>query len=577
MSATHAASTETASAETAPSPDAVFNQTPFFEGINLWGTDRPLREATERHGGGWIAPAAEALGARCGSAEVMGWGRLANDHAPELHRFDRVGRRLDEVEYHPAYHDLMRLGIGAETHSLPWAIAPHTAPEGAHVARAALMTLRHQVDEGTSCPLTMTFAAVPALRRQPNVAATWVPRLLSSEYDPRLISPDEKAGCTVGMAMTERQGGSDVRANTTRAAPVEGGGPGTWYRLDGHKWFCSAPMSDAFLVLAQATDRLSCFLLPRVLPDGTRNGGFRIERLKDKLGNRSNASSEVTFEGAQAQLIGEEGRGVATIIEMVRHTRLDCAIGSAATVRRALAEALHHAAHREVFGKRLLDQSLMRNVLADLCLTSEAATAFAFRLAEGFDRAQAGDEPEAAFVRLATTLAKFWVTKRAVAGVAEAMECLGGNGYVEASGMPRLYRDVPVNAIWEGAGNVQALDVLRALARDSITGEAVRAEINKAEGEHPALDALIEVLDADLHRLASVDRADAEFGARRLASHLSLALQASLLIRHAPPAVSDAFCAARLGRTAGAGLVFGDLPRGLDVEPILTRHRPQAA
>ena len=548
-------------ADPLPPPDAVLNQPPPFEDVNLWAADRPLREVVEQQGGGWIADTAHAFGARCGSAEVLGWGRLANAHPPVLHTHDRSGHRLDEVEVHPAYHDLMRLGLEAETHSPPWT----SERPGRYVARGALMFLRHQVDEGTSCPITMTFAAVPTLRLQPELPSTWEPRLLAAAYDPRLIDPAEKKGCTVGMAMTERQGGSDVRANTTRAEPMDGRGAA--YRLNGHKWFCSAPMSDAFLVLAQAPSGLSCFFLPRILPDGSTNG-LRFVRLKDKLGNRSNASSEVDLDAAAAWRVGEEGRGVSAIIEMVRHTRLDCALGSAATLRRAVAEALHHAAHRRAFGRRLIEQPLMRNVLADLCLESEAATALAFRLARGFDEAAAGDDEPAHFVRLATAVAKYWVTKRAVAGVAEAMECLGGTGYVESSGMPRLFRDVPVNAIWEGSGNVQCLDVLRALGREPATGEAVRAELRRAQGGNRHLDRFLDRLDAAL-----ADPTEAEYRARRLTEGIALALQASLLVRHAPAPVADLFCAARLGE-GGAG--FGTLPPGADVGAVLERHRPEA-
>jgi putative acyl-CoA dehydrogenase len=545
----------------APDPTrAVLNQPPPLADYDLYEHDTPLREAVEREGGGWIAETAHALGARCGSAEVLEWGRLANEHPPELHTHDRYGHRLDTVEYHPAYHGLMQLGLEHGLHSLPW-----TADRaGAHVARGALMYLRHQVDEGTSCPITMTFAVVPSLRLQSDLAAVWEPRVLTEAYDARFLPPGEKENCTFGMAMTERQGGTDVRANITVAKPVGQRGPGQEYAITGHKWFCSAPMSDAFLVLAQAEGGLSCFLLPRWTPDGEQNA-LRLLRLKDKLGNRSNASSEVEFHGASAWLVGEEGRGVATIIEMVRHTRLDCALGSAGTLRRAIAEAIHHCAHRRVFGKRLLEQPLMQNVLADLCLEAEASTALAFRLAHGFDRGD--DEEEARFVRLATAVGKYWVTKRAVAGVAEAMECLGGNGYVEASGMPRLYRDVPVNAIWEGSGNVQCLDVLRAVQREPETLTATLAEIRRADGGNRHLDAHVERLEAAL-----ADTQSLEARARRLVEGLALALQASLLVRYAPAAVADAFCVARLG---DGGLAFGTLPAGADFSAIIERSRPQ--
>jgi putative acyl-CoA dehydrogenase len=546
---------------------AVLNQPPPLAGYNAYEADTPLREAVAREGGGWIDATARDFGARCGSAEVLAWGRLANEHPPVLRTHDRYGQRSDTVEYHPAYHDLMRLGIEHGLHSLPWT----TDREGAHVARGVLMHLRHQVDEGTSCPITMTFAVVPSLRLQPEIADVWGPRVLTNDYDPRFLPPDEKRGCTFGMAMTERQGGTDVRANITVAEPVVVGGPGAEYAVTGHKWFCSAPMSDAFLVLAQAPEGLSCFLMPRWMPDGERNG-LRFLRLKDKLGNKSNASSEVEFHAASAWLVGEEGRGVATIIEMVRHTRLDCALGSAATLRRAVAEATHHGAHRRVFGTRLIEQPLMQNVLADLCLESEAATALAFRLARGFDESD-GENEAAKFTRLATAVGKYWVTKRAVAGVAEAMECLGGNGYVEDSGLPRLYRDVPVNAIWEGSGNVQCLDVLRAVQRDPETLAATLTEIRRADGGNRWLDAFVADLEkqfADPHAL--------EARARRLVEGLALALQASLLVRHAPESVADAFCAARLGDGfSGGGLAFGTLPADTDFAAIIERSRPKVS
>jgi putative acyl-CoA dehydrogenase len=553
----------TSAATPVPAPDpvrAVLNQPPPLEDVNPYALDAALREGVAREGAAWADAEVHDYGARCGSAEVLAWGRAANAHPPVLHTHDRYGARLDTVEFHPAYHRLMRLGVEAGLHSRPWT----SRQPGAHVARGARLMLRHQADEGTTCPITMTFAAVPTLRRQPEVADAWEPRVLSDDYDERFLPPDQKAGATIGMAMTERQGGSDVRANLTRAEPEGARGPGRAYRVTGHKWFCSAPMSDAFLVLAQAEGGLSCLLLPRFTPDGEANA-LRFQRLKDKLGNRSNASGEVEIEGAWARLVGEEGRGVPTIIEMVRHTRLDCALGSAATLRRATAEALHHAAHRRAFGTRLAEQPLMQNVLADLALESEAATAFALRLARGFDEAE--DEEQAAFTRLATAVAKYWVTKRAVAGVAEAAECLGGNGYVEASGMPRLYRDVPVNAIWEGSGNVQCLDVLRALAREPETGEAVLAEIRQAAGADRRLDAHTE-------RLADALRQPDERSARRLVEALALGLQASLLVRHAPAAVADAFCAARLG---DGGLAFGTLPAGADTAAVGRRAWPPLA
>jgi putative acyl-CoA dehydrogenase len=494
-----------------------------------------------------------------GSARVLELGELANRHGPILHTRDRFGRRIDEVEFHPAWHELMRMGIEAGLHSIPWS---EPGP-GSHVLRAALVMLRHQVEEGVSCPLTMTFAAVPTLRLEPALAAAWEPRLLSRRYDPRPLPAAAKDGAIVGMAMTERQGGTDVRANTTRATP---GGPEGSFRLEGHKWFCSAPQSDAFLVLAQGPEGLGCFLLPRFLPDGARNA-IHVQRLKDKVGNRSNASSEVEFHGALAWPVGPPGRGVASIMEMVRHTRLDCALGSAATLRRAVAEATHHAAHREVSGARLAAQPLMQNVLADLCLESEAATALAMRLARAFDGAAAGDPVEGSLARVATAVAKYWITKRAVAAVAEALECTGGNGFVEESPLARLYRDVPVNAIWEGSGNVQCLDVLRALARDPGAAPALLGEIRAGAAGEPRLAALAGEIGSALP--ASLGD---EGSARRLVGRIATGLQASLLVRHAPTPVADAFCASRLG--GGSGL-FGALPPGLDLAAILERATPR--
>jgi putative acyl-CoA dehydrogenase len=539
------------------SPHEVFNQPPPLENYNLFEQDAALREALQREGGSWGEAQAREFGAVCGRAEILKLGDFANRYPPTLRTHDRFGHRLDEVDYHPAWHELMRLGLEAGTHALPWTCER----PGAHVVRAALMMLRHQIEEGASCPLTMTFAAVPSLRLQPDLAAEWEPRLLVNEYDPRSLPAAHKRAALFGMAMTERQGGSDVRANTTRAEPLGDGA----YTLTGHKWFCSAPMCDAFLVLAQAPGGLSCFLLPRWKPDGTRNA-FHILRLKEKVGNRSNASSEVEFHGAWARLIGEEGRGVANIMEMVRHTRLDCALGSAATLRRAVAEATHHAAHRSTFGKRLLEQPLMQNVLADLCLESEAATALAVRLARSFDDALHSAEARA-FSRLAVAIGKYWITKRAMAGVAEALECTGGNGFVEESPLARLYRDVPVNAIWEGSGNIQCLDVLRALRKEPGSLEALHAEISVARGGDPRLDRFVARLERELR-----DEANAEARARRIVEGLALALQGGLLVRHAPPAVADAFCTSRL---AGEGsLLFGALSADTDFADIIERTKP---
>jgi putative acyl-CoA dehydrogenase len=535
----------------------VLNQAPPLEGRNLFEDHAALREGLEREGGGWARDRLHAAGAFWGG-EPMRWGVEANEHPPVLHTHDRFGHRRDEVEFHPAWHALMRAGVQQELHALPW----RTDEPGAHVARAATYVCSGQAEAGFGCPITMTFAAVPALRTQPDVAAEWVPRLTATSYDPELRPAAEKASALCGMAMTEKQGGSDVRANTTRALAGDDG----WWEITGHKWFCSAPMCDLFLVLAQTEEGVTCFALPRVLPDGARNEGFQLQRLKDKLGNRSNASSEVEFRGALGQLVGEPGRGVPTIIEMVNHTRLDCVIGTAAGMRAAVANATWHAAHRSAFGKRLADQPLMVNVLADLAIESEAATAVALRLARAYD--EAPDDPNAdAFKRLATAIAKYHVCKRAPGHAFEALECLGGNGYVEASGMPRLYREAPLASIWEGSGNVMALDVLRALARSPEALDAFFAEVDEASGADPRFDAFTAATRAELSDPEAI-----EPRARRVVERMALCLQGSLLVRHAPAAVADAFCAARLA--GDAGLSYGTLPAGVDAATIVARHTP---
>jgi putative acyl-CoA dehydrogenase len=537
----------------------VANQVPPLQDRNLFEDNLPLVEALEREGGGWARERASEVGARWGG-EAQEWGRLANENPPRLRTHDRYGNRIDEVEFHPAWHHLMRQGIADELHSLPWT----AGRGGAHVARAAIYMSGMQAEAGFCCPVTMTFAAIPALRAQPEIAAEWEPLLMSTSYDPELRPAAEKGSAICGMAMTEKQGGSDVRANTTRATPVNGGGPGAEYEIVGHKWFCSAPMCDLFLVLAQTDEGVTCFALPRVLPDGTRNSGFQLQRLKDKLGNRSNASSEVEFRGAWARMVGEPGRGVPTIIEMVGHTRLDCVIGAAAGMRAGVAQATWHAAHRSAFGRLLADQPLMRNVLADLAIEAEAATALAMRLARAYDE---GDEH---IKRLATAVGKYYVCKRAPTHAYEALECLGGNGYVEESGMPRLYREAPLASIWEGSGNVMALDVLRALARTPAALDAFFAEIELAAGADARLDAFVTALRDEFADLESIEQR-----ARRVVEKMALALQGSLLVRHAPPAVADAFCAARLA--GDAGLNFGTLPAGCDFQAIVERHTPQAA
>ena len=525
------------------------NQPPPLEGYDLYGENGPLVEAVAREGAGWADGELRAFGTLLGG-EPLEWGRLANEHPPKLRTHDRFGERIDEVEFHPAWHDLLRLGVERGLHASPWR-EPRT---GAHVARAAAFATLAQVEAGVGCPLSMTFAAVPALRAEPDLAAEWLPLLTSTTYDPELAPAGEKAGALCGMAMTERQGGSDVRANETRAEPL-GDGEAS---LRGQKWFCSAPMSDAFLVLAQAPAGLTCYLLPRVLPDGTQNA-FRIQRLKEKLGNRSNASAEIELADAWARRVGEEGRGIATIIEMVVHTRLDCVLGSVGLMRRAVAEATHHAAHRHAFGRRLLEQPLMTNVLADLCVDSEAATVLALRLARAYD------EDALPFRRLATAVAKYWVCKATPPLVAEALECIGGNGYVEESVLPRLFRESPLNSIWEGAGNVQALDVLRAFERQPESLDAVLAEIDAAAGADARFDAAVAALRAEL--------AEASDGAnaRRVVERLALCLAGALLVRADSP-VAEAFCATRLG--AEGGRAYGTLPRGVDATAVVEGHLP---
>ncbi|MFC8371539.1 MULTISPECIES: acyl-CoA dehydrogenase family protein [unclassified Streptomyces] len=535
----------------------VSNQAPPLVQYDVFGADRALVEAVERH----LAPDVldegrselSGLGRTAGSAQVQEWGVLANENPPRLRTHDRYGHRIDEVDFHPSWHRLLGKGVSAGL-TAAW------GRPGGHVRRAAAFLVWTQVEAGNGCPLSMTHAAVPALRADPALAAAWEPRLTSTVYDRALRPPGQKPGALFGMGMTEKQGGSDVRANTTAARPLAEDGA---YELTGHKWFCSAPMSDAFLVLAQAPGGLTCFLVPRVLEDGARNV-FLIQRLKDKLGNRSNASAEVEFAGTWARRVGEEGRGVHTIIGMVAATRLDCVLGSAGLMRQAVAQAVHHCAYREAFGGKLVDKPLMRNVLADLALESEAATTLALRLAAAYDD---GGEQERALLRIAVPAAKYWVTKRCAPLAVEAAECLGGNGYVEESGMPRLVRESPLNSIWEGAGNVQALDVLRALRREPAALDACLREVGRARGADHRLDAAIKDLLTELADLEGV-----EGRARRLVERLALVLQGSLLVRYAPPQVADAFCAARLGGDGGAA--FGTLPHTLDLASVVERARP---
>ena len=546
----------------------VFNQAPPFGDVNLLRCDPALREAVAREGAGWAADELDALGARLGRAEVLDLARVANANGPRLVNFDRSGRRIDEVEFHPAWHELMTLMIGAGAHSAPWA----DPRPGAQVARAAAYLLFGQVENGAQCPVTMTYASVPALRRAPRIAAKWLPKILARDYDPRSLPVEQKRGALVGMGMTEKQGGTDVRANTTRAAemaPLEARarfgdeGEGAW-RIVGHKWFFSAPQCDAHLVLAQTDEAgsagLSCFFVPRWLPDGSRNA-IRVQRLKDKLGNRSNASSEVEFCDAVGWLVGAIGRGIPTILEMGSHTRLDCVVGTAGIMRAALCHALHHARGRAAFGKPLASQPLMQNVLADLAIESEAATAFALRLARCFDHP---DDPlESALGRLLTPAGKYWICKRGPMLGAEAMEVMGGNGYVEDGPLARLYREFPVNSIWEGSGNVMCLDVLRALGKNPQESRAaLEAELAPAAALDARFAAYVARLGDDLGRAG-------EAGARRIAERLVIAVQGALLLRHAPPFVAEAFLASRIAQDAGGA--FGRLPEGLDVEAILAR------
>jgi putative acyl-CoA dehydrogenase len=547
----------------------VFNQAPPFGDLNLFRCDPAMREGLAREGGAWAAESLDRLGEQLGSAAVLDLGRLANEFSPRLVNFDRSGRRIDEVEFHPAWHELMRLLIENGAHSLPWE-APRA---GAQVARAAAYLLFGQVENGSQCPVTMTYASVPALRQNEAIASRWLPKILSRDYDPRSLPIEQKRGALIGMGMTEKQGGTDVRANTTRATRIDPAGArarfgeqgeGAW-SIVGHKWFFSAPQSDAHLILAQTDDGgsagLSCFFVPRFLPDGSRNA-IRVQRLKNKLGNRSNASSEVEFLDAVGWMIGREGRGIPTILEMGSHTRLDCVLGSAGIMRAALCHALHHARGRSAFGRKLSEQPLMQNVLADLALESEAATAFALRLARCFD--EQADPQQAMLGRILTPAGKYWLCKRGPAFGAEAMEVMGGNGYVEDGPLARLYREFPVNSIWEGSGNVMCLDVLRGFAKGPDVRDALAAELGLAAGVDPRYDAycarLLESLPA-----ASQE----EFGARRLAEQLVVAVQAGLLLRHAPAFVADAFVASRVARDVGGA--FGRLPAGVDCAAILAR------
>jgi putative acyl-CoA dehydrogenase len=551
----------------------VFNQAKALVGYNLFESDALLQELIKRYGAEWAEERLKGFGKFAGSAVGIGLGIDANTNLPVLKTHSRFGERIDQVDFHPSYHKLMAASIEAGAHSLPW-----TDPrDGAHVARAALLYMAFQNEAGHCCPISMTYSAIPALRKQPELAKVWEPLITSTKYDSRFIPFMHKTGVTIGMGMTEKQGGSDVRANTTKAVPVGAAGAGQEYHLTGHKWFCSAPMSDAFLILAQTDKGPSCFLVPRFKPTGEKNAIF-IQRLKDKLGNKSNASSEIELENALGFLIGDEGRGVPTIIEMVNHTRLDCIISSAALMRQSTLQAMHHCHHRSAFGKLLSEQPLMVNVLADLALESEAALRLTMRVARSYDAADSSPK-EAQFKRIASAIAKYWVCKRAPMAVAEALECFGGNGYVEEGPMPRLFRESPLLGIWEGSGNVICLDVLRAVSTNPTTLDAVVEELDSALGINRRYDMFVASVKHDIKALKSAPATKAaaaarEKGARRFVERLALALQASLMLKDAPEESAKAFVASRL--TSAGGYAFGTLPAKVDAEKIVDEAYPAA-
>ena len=531
----------------------VTNMPPYLGDQDLWGSDLALRDGIEREGGGLAANKLATFGKTAGSSEIFEKADQANKHTPEIKTFDRYGMRVNQVEFHPAYHDLMAAAIENEVPSFAW---NHPQP-GAQVVHAALTYMLNQPEGGVLCPMAMTYSAIPPLRMAGAVGDEWIPRLLSTSYDLRDIPVEQKSGATMGMFMTEKQGGSDVRTNTTRAVS---GGDG--YRLTGHKYFCSAPMCDAFLTLAYSEEGLSCFLVPRWTPNGERNS-LNIQRLKDKLGNRSNASSEMEFHDTWGIMVGDEGRGIRTIIDMVQSNRYYCCFSSAALMRQGLVQALHHTAHRTAFQKKLIDQPLMKNVLADLAIEVEAALTLTLRIGRAMDEAE-GDESAAALTRIGTAIGKYWICKRAPGHIYEAMECHGGPGYIEESIMPRLYREAPVNSIWEGSGNVMCLDVLRVLAREPAAIPALLAELDAARGGQDLLDAAIDALKMELTDLENL-----EMRARGITELMATVLQGALLVRHAPPAVADAYCVSRLGpRWTGA---YGTLPPDMDFDAIIAR------
>jgi putative acyl-CoA dehydrogenase len=539
----------------------VLNQSGAFVAVNVFDNDRILKAAVAREGAEWIAPRASKLGAAAGDPEWQQHAHLANTHEPTLKTHDRFGNRIDTVEFHPSYHALMQLAFGSGVHSLAW--TAHRP--GAHAARATLSYIWNQIENGVGCPTGMAYSAIPSLRRVPIIRDSFEQKVLTEAYDPRPLPVAEKSAATIGMALTEKQGGSDLRANATSAVPVGGHGPGAEYRLRGHKWFCSAPMSDAFLTLAQTDGGPSCFFVPRSLPDGTRNRFF-IQRLKDKCGNRSNASSEIEYDDTYALLIGEDGGGIRAALEMAHLTRLDFAIGSAGLMRWALTLTLHHTHNRRSFQRVLADHPMMGNVLADLCLESEAATVLAFRLARAVDEAEAGSEQARLLERILTPVAKFWNCKRAPAFIAECLECHGGNGFVEEQPMPRLYREAPLNGIWEGTGNVICLDVLRAMTREPDSIAALLAELAEARGADRRLDAYLDELETELS-----DPRDQEYRGRQITAMIATAVEAALLVRYSARAVANAFLTSRLERMPNRA--FGSLPRHVERAAIIARSR----
>lgn len=540
----------------------VENQPPPLQDYNLYLQDQALQEAVAREGADWAENELNAFGILTGSREMIELGFQANENKPVLYTHDNYGHRIDEVRFHPAYHRLMQISLENGLHAAHWS----DPKAGAQVARAAKFYMQSQVEAAHCCPVTMTSAVIPALLQQPEIAEQWIPKILARHYDYRNVPIEQKQGITIGMAMTEKQGGSDVRANTLQAFSLGSGGPGQAYELVGHKYFVSAPMSDAFLVLAQAPGGLSCFLLPRWRPDGSRNP-LQIQRLKNKMGNVANASCETELRGAYAVMVGDEGRGVATILKMVTMTRFDCMIGSSAGMRQAVAQASHHCAHRAAFGKRLSEQPLMQNVLTDLIIEHEAALALTMRIASALDRSEHSDS-EKLLVRIGTAVGKYWICKRTPAHAYEAMECIGGSGVMEDCIMPRLFRESPVNSIWEGSGNVQCLDMLRAMRRNQGSVEIFTAEVQQAAGANKHLDQYVAQLGREL-----ADPADIEYRARGVVEKMALALQGSLLVRYGNPAVADAFCASRL-EGKSSGLTYGNLPRAVDCATIIKRATP---